>query len=210
MNIMKILHPRTDLIDTHDTIKAIEDILFPGQTNRSRPCQGCHKLCPKCQGNNCLCHCSAYCEYVPTALSAEPERYPLEAAIAPLVFELNRLGIIQTVWSCEGHENDAGQIVKLPQVWFYAKSPVHVQLLNVALSELKKQCRLRFAWRVALCTFQQALLPCYTLMPDIASETLIDIRFVRQDCYALAALLYDALYNIANKQRQALLEKRCS
>lgn len=207
---MKINHPRTDLISEHDTIKALEDILLPGTKTRSRPCAGCMETCASCHSDTCLCHCSAYCRHVPHALSSEPTRYPIETAIAPLVYTLNSLGVLQPVWSCEGHDAESGRIAKFPQVWFYAKSSVHVQLLIAALDDLHQKSKLRFRWKINLNQFQQTLMPCYILAPELTSDTLIDIRFVRQDCYSLAAYLCDSMLAIANHHRQELLPQKRS
>jgi hypothetical protein len=81
-------------------------------------------------------------------LSSDPERYPLESRIAPLVFELKRLQVFQPCWSCEGHNRKDGTLWKVPRVWFYAESVVHVRVLADAIKELALDGELNGAWQV--------------------------------------------------------------
>jgi len=52
--------------------------------------------------------------------------FPIESGIAPLVFELKRLGVFEPCWSCEGHNDPGGNLWKIPRVWFYCDSVVQV------------------------------------------------------------------------------------
>ena len=40
-------------------------------------------------------------------LSSDPERYPIEPGIVPLVFALRGLRVFEPCWSCEGHDATA-------------------------------------------------------------------------------------------------------
>ncbi|MDJ0949419.1 MAG: hypothetical protein QNJ94_10900 [Alphaproteobacteria bacterium] len=83
-------------------------------------------------------------------LSSDPNGYPLEAGIAPLVFEFNRLGVFDPCWSCEGHIGTDGDLWKVPRVWFYAESVVHVRVLAECLQDLSIAGRLNGTWQVVV------------------------------------------------------------
>ena len=94
--------------------------------------------------------CSRNCVDVPRMISSEPETYPLEDKIAPLAYELKRLGVFHPCWSCEGHNGHDGKLWKKPQVWFYCNSVVHVRVLANAIEKLHLTKNLNVHWRVAL------------------------------------------------------------
>ena len=104
-----------------------------GPTCPSRVARICHPGCPD----------------IPLALSDAPEEHPLEAKIAPLVYELRRLGGFRTCWSCEGHERFGGAWQQ-PQIWFYAESQVHVRVLADAIGALDLKGALRARWEVVV------------------------------------------------------------
>lgn len=93
--------------------------------------------------------CQRFCQAAPLRLSSDPLS-PLEPLIAPLTFELKRLGVFHPCWSCEGHNDQAGQLWKLPRVWFYANSVVHIRALGEALDRLFMEKRVSARWRVVL------------------------------------------------------------
>jgi hypothetical protein len=97
------------------------------------PAVGCHRLCPAAA----------------LRLSSDPTS-PLEPLIAPLAFELKRLGVFYPCWSCEGHNDQAGRIWKPPRVWFYANSVVHIRALGEALDRLFMEKRVSARWHVVL------------------------------------------------------------
>ena len=94
--------------------------------------------------------CSMNCPGVKTALSSDPEHYPLEGKIAPLVYELSRLQVFQPCWSCEGHESSTGNLWKLPQVWFYAQAEIQVRLLSDCLRTLAGHHRIHTEWEISI------------------------------------------------------------
>jgi hypothetical protein len=83
-------------------------------------------------------------------LSSEGARYPIEPGVVGLVFEMKRLGVFTPCWSCEGHPQPDGTPHKLPQVWFYSDSLLHVRLLAAGVSKLKRDGRLSTPWQVAV------------------------------------------------------------
>lgn len=103
---------------------------------------------------------------------------PLEPLISPLTFELKRLGVFHPCWSCEGHNDGAGRR-KLPRVWFYADSVVHIRALGEALDRLFMEKRVWARWRVVL-TYSDADNPDTTfsleLKPSGDRQPLSDLQ----------------------------------
>ncbi len=106
----------------------------------------CAPDCPKASPERC----SRHCPDLPRMLSSDPENHPLESRIAPLVYELKRLEVFDPCWSCEGHNGADGALWKIPRVWFYCRSVVHLRVLADALEELHLDRRLSVPWRVVL------------------------------------------------------------
>ena len=92
--------------------------------------------------------CSRHCPDIPRVLSSDPENHPLESRIAPLVYEIKRLEVFDPCWSCAGHDGADGALWKIPRVWFYCRSVVHLRVLADALKELHLDRRLSVPWRV--------------------------------------------------------------
>ena len=93
--------------------------------------------------------CHWYCHAAAQRLSSDPAS-PLEPAIVPLAFELKRLGVFCPCWSCEGHNDADGRLTKLPRVWFYAQSVVHVRVLAETVDRLSAATPFSAPWRVAV------------------------------------------------------------
>lgn len=83
-------------------------------------------------------------------LSSDPERFPIEPDILPLVYALRATGVCVPNWSCEGHLGCDGRLWKLPRVWFYARHAVVADLLAHVLQRLRAKKRLAHDWRVVL------------------------------------------------------------
>lgn len=106
----------------------------------------CASDCPKAGPERC----SRHCPDIPAMMSSDPEKHPLESRIAPLAYELKRLGAFHPCWSCEGHNGSDGKLWKIPRVWFYCASVVHLRVLAAAIQELHLAGRLSVPWRVTL------------------------------------------------------------
>ena len=107
----------------------------------------CSNNCPSYNAN---IGCDRMCTKVPSMLSSEPETYPIDMLVAPLVFEIKKLGVFEPCWSCEGHNDPSGNLWKIPRVWFYASSVVHVRALAVAVSQIYAKFRLNNKWVVEI------------------------------------------------------------
>ena len=106
--------------------------------------------CAHCPDHTAGTHCHRYCPAAPRRLSSEGESSPVEPLVAPLVFELKKLGVFHPCWSCEGHTGRDGKLWKIPRVWFYADSVVHIRGLADATSKLFNAGRLSTRWQVVL------------------------------------------------------------
>ena len=175
--------------------------------HEERPCgSACQKVCPTCGSVSCQCQCAPDCEHIPTALSSDPENYPIEESIAPLVYTLKAIGHFQPCWSCEGHMDVRGdRIWKIPRVWFYCNSTLHLRLLGDVLQEFAIEHVTGVPWIVKL-TFSDDDNPdtTFSLRPDPASIGDVSLADLQNDARMLAKRLPDALRARAKKIRKSL------
>jgi hypothetical protein len=128
--------------------------------------------CAHCPDYKPLIGCHRDCSAAPQQLSSEGERSPVEPLVAPLVFELKKLGVFHPCWSCEGHTNQAGDLWKIPRIWFYSDSVVHVRALADAIDRLYAARRLSTRWHLVL-THSDAANPdtAFSLEPEPAADS---------------------------------------
>lgn len=144
----------------------------------------CSDECTKFEDKGCHMHCPD----APAMLSSEID-YPLEPKITPVVFELKRLAVFHPCWSCEGHEDKTGKLWKVPRVWFYAQSVVHVRLLADSMAELYLDGKLNASWEVVLTvTDTDNTDTSFSLQPNLKSEV-VTLRELHQDLESIAAQL---------------------
>lgn len=147
------------------------NLLLSQPTDREqRPCSDCHERCG-CSKHSvtCCCSCSADCLNVPRQLSSDPDLYPIEPRIVPLVYELNALRVVEPCWSCEGHAPQLGKPMKLPQVWFTSPSPKYADLLMQHIGDLYAKKKLAYSWIVALNPYNPGGdAVTYVVRPDLA------------------------------------------
>ncbi len=126
--------------------------------------------CPHCADYRAAAGCHRYCPAAPRRLSSEGEHSPIEPLVAPLVFELKKLGMFHPCWSCEGHADSDGGLQKIPRVWFYADSVVHIRSLAEAVHQLFGASRLSVRWQVVL-TYSDPDNPdtTFSLEPEFAA-----------------------------------------
>ncbi|WP_375201010.1 hypothetical protein [Hyphococcus sp.] len=108
---------------------------------------------PVC-ASNCAragtCPCVRDCPHIPETLSSDPQNFPIEKGVAPLAFEIKKLGVFTPCWSCEGHNDADGAMRNAPAVWFYAHSVTHVRVLSDAVADMLYDKRLSSPWQVRL------------------------------------------------------------
>ncbi len=145
----------------------------------------CAPNCPKAGTRVC----SRDCPDIPRIISTDPEKHPVEHNIAPLVFELKRLEVFQPCWSCEGHNGPDGKLWKVPRVWFYCSSVVHLRVLASAVSELRVKGHLNVPWQVVL-TFSEDdnTNTTFSLEPNLPDEA-PPLLALQQDVETIAAHL---------------------
>ncbi len=161
----------------------------------------CVIKCPQCGSTACHCECSSACPDAPRALSAEPDALPIEPGITPLVFEMKRLGLFTPCWSCEGHPRSDGSLWKLPAVWFYCESLVHVRLLSQGLANLRATRVLSAPWHVVV-TFSDPDNPktTFSLEPSWRGDDELSLSALQKDAIEIAR----ALNRMMNDEGRAL------
>jgi len=164
-----------------------------------RPCGGCTKTCLKCGSTTCHCECSARCPDAAHMLSSEPDKFPIEAGIVPLVYVLADTGVIQTIWSCEGHLQPSGaELWKTPQVWFCADDAVAAQLLSVALFDLRESLHCS-DWLLRLVPIERGLTSVYSIEPRLEKhqDGAGMLKLLREDVQTIAERLPSSLQGLA-------------
>lgn len=142
--------------------------------------------------------CDKNCGSAAELLSSE-KGYPLEDKITPLVFEIKRMGVFEPCWSCEGHLGLDGKLWKLPMIWFYAKSMVHIRVLSDALKELHHNKTILNEWVIAV-THSDADNPstCLSLRPERVLEAQ-DLTSLHQDIKNMEENLVGVVRSVAQK-----------
>ena len=165
----------------------------------------CTLSCFSCGRGDCGCACSPDCVRASSELSADAGKYPIEPAVLPLVFEMKRLEIFTPCWSCEGHPHPDGSLWKLPSVWFYCESLVHVRLLAAGVAEMKLAGRLAARWNVSV-TYSDPDNPdtTFALEPVVAPDAPATLMQMRADLGAIARALKSLMSKGALKLQGAL------
>lgn len=163
-------------LDPQDQEQTVHDEL--ARAHRLGPLDDpvCIHDCPDYRSGN---PCHRTCPCAPQHLSSAPQNDSVEPLIAPLVFELKKLGVFYPCWSCEGHNNPHGDLWKHPRVWFYSDSVVHVRALSIAVSKLFADGLLSTHW-VVVVTFSDSDNPdtTFSLEPSslVAGSRLADLQ----------------------------------
>jgi hypothetical protein len=156
-----------------------------------------------CAGNTAPCavgcrhqparnDCSPNCPDARTSLSSDPVNEPLEATIAPLVYQLAKLRVFQPYWSCGGHNRPDGSIWKAPRIWFYCADVVHARVLADCLLDPKVRKLLKCRWQVAL-TYCEPGNTGAAFAIEPAAETGTTLAELQSDARRLAEVLPQAV-----------------
>ena len=161
------------------------------------------KPCPTCPPqagtatNDCK-NCSPACPYAKQQMSSDPEKYPIEAAIQPLVYAFYTLRVTMPCWSCEGHNNPQGEIFKTPKLWFYSTHEFYPKLLAQYVSALKSERKLNDHWGVRILPFSQSMFTTtYSLEPLDVNTNQTNLGSLQQDIQTIAKHLRDGLFDLA-------------
>ena len=159
----------------------------------------CGPACPRPEPRNC----SRDCPEIPRALSGDPDNYPLEPRIAPLVFELKRLEVFHPCWSCEGHNHEDGTLWKIPRVWFYCQSLIHLRVLAGSLKQLRVDEMLSTPWQVVVThSDTENSDTTFSLEPCLGSAP-VRLAALQKDIGTISAHLHDVVFHEARKLSQA-------
>lgn len=181
--------------DTQDTLTAFLQ-------KSEIPAPVCGDGCPHHQMREPSFDCSLSCSDAQRALSCEPERFPIEPKITPLVFEIQRLGVFYPCWSCEGHLDKQENLWRLPAVWFYCDNLTHVRLLADGVADLHTKGVLKVPWLVRL-GYTDGDVPdtAFALEPLIEDRSTVRLETLQADVAALAREMQSAM----RQQAQELL-----
>jgi len=161
------------------------------------PCPGCLKHMPE--------NCSPKCDDASRALSIDPERYPLEPKVIPLVYEVMASAGLKSCWSCEGHMDNEGELWKVPQVCFYSDTPIYPQLVLIHLLDLYQAKKLSFLWHIVLSDFSRSLNITYSIQPNLNQVNDPHLGALQHDMQVIAGDMHNKVKEIA----QQLINKYC-
>ena len=160
------------------------------------PCPTCHQS--KQQPVNSAQDCSASCRYTKYQLSSEPQKYPIEDAILPLVYAFYTLRLLTPCWSCEGHNDHRGDIFKIPKLWFYSSHDFYPKLIAQWVSTHKGEGKLNNHWGVRILPFSQTdFATTYSLEPLDVNIQQTQLSSLQQDVKTIAANIRQGLFKLA-------------
>ncbi|TPW18505.1 MAG: hypothetical protein FD130_204 [Halothiobacillaceae bacterium] len=188
---MKIIKPNADCRHGPQAREELLWLMAQPTAAEAPPCPGCRL--------HAQLVCSSRCEQAPQQLSIDAINYPIETHVVPLVYEMAVMRVVQPCWSCEGHLSPTGELWKIPQVGFYAKSPIYAQLLLRHVSSLELQKQLTYLWHVALSDFGQSWDVVYTLEPNLNYDQSrhAQLHLLQRDLNTLAENLSSKIKSLA-------------
>ena len=127
-------------------------------------------------------------------MSSDPGRYPIEEKIAPLVYEFYGLRICEPCWSCEGHCSSDGQLIKIPQVWFYTRSMLYPRLISEYLEDLLFKKLLTYPWHICI-TYSSAaeVDTAFSIEPRLTLVKDPQLELLQKDVALIAADFIEAI-----------------
>ena len=158
-----------------------------------RPCPACVSPCSCSGSSSCGCDCSWDCPSLPEQLSSDPEKYPIEKEIIPLVFAVNSLQHCPSYWSCEGHENEDGELLKVPRVNFYSNTTQIPSLITECLVILSYKKVTAYRWKVTSVGMTDDLQSQYMIEPDMVLGEKNILSILQQDVRKIASNLFSGV-----------------
>ena len=193
---MEIAAPDIDTPSIWVRLGEIAIFLAHTSCDDSRPCMSCGLRCKKCGQTDCTCNCSPDCPEASALLSSDPEVFPIEPNIVPLVFALARLKVCPPCWSCEGHLDRDGNIHRRPGVWFYANSIVYPQLIGEAIQALTISGRLQAPWQVALVSLGRGTNTSFSIEPILEGKNYLTLSHLWEDVKVISKALSPDLIRV--------------
>lgn len=169
----------------------LEHLLAQPSDSEVRPCPECDIACACSASATCACECSPDCPDIPQRMSSEPDRYPIESGIAPLVYAFFTTRVCQPCWSCEGHEIAGDGEPKLPRVWFYSRSILYPRLVQELTEELKFKRKLSHAWCVRVLAYSNNRDTRFSLEPVVVPGAPFRLANMQADSKIIASNLVE-------------------
>lgn len=190
------------------TLVDLQQLLAQPSDKQARPCPGCRFVTPDGGADNSdTRYCSYKCSAAPREMSAEPDRYPIEEGVVPLVYAFYTLRKLMPCWSCEGHLDGHNKLTKTPKVWFYSTSSFYPKLIAQVLAQLEADHRLLNSWMIRILPFSQSMFTLtYSLEPVILEKNNDDSELLlslRKDMEFIADHLRDEMF----KQTKNYIQK---
>ncbi len=170
--------------------KDLLHLLDQPSPQEKRPCPECRIACAKHGSAHCTCACNASCPNAPHYLTSDSQ-FPIENGVLPLVLGLVQLRVVQTCWSCQGHDDASRRTYKLPQVWFYSPSAAYPQLVAACLAKLHWAKKLSRRWRVTVEGPSGDFHPLYIVKPVLDGYPLPKLEDLQNDIQAMSAPFFD-------------------
>jgi len=208
IEIVKIHHEKTE---TGDLLRSASDLTIISHIvsdRDQRPCQNCHLPCACSQSPSCACSCSISCRHLARKLSSEPEEFPLESRIVPLVYALNSLRVVTPCWSCEGHNDSADQLIKLPSVWFNTSSQGLPRLLVEHCGQLYGDRETYYRWGIEVLGLGDVMQTTYSLRPNLSLLDDANLSHLHKDIVVLAEGLFEGVKAAARAHLPELMESK--
>ena len=196
MPTMKIKDHHFNIEDTSKVKIELLDLLRQPSDKDERPCPGCRLTFPGVDSTTSTANCSMNCPAAPLQMSSDPDRFPIEKHVVPVVYSIYSLKLMMPCWSCEGHLDKSQNITKMPKIWFYSVSPFYAKLVSQVLSDLRQKRDLENDWIVRILPFSQSM---FTLTYCIEP-----VKDLFTDYYELTSLQNDML-TIGEKLRSEVL-----
>jgi len=192
---------KDDCFNVEDRLRVKQQLISlieqPSDTT-VRPCPGCRFVNLKEQLTTSAKYCSFRCPAAANEMSSDPDKYPIEGAVVPIVYALYTLRLMMPCWSCEGHLDGMGNIGKHPKVWFYTTADFCPKLLAQYLSSLKAKKKIENEWGIRILPFSQSMLTTtYSLEPLKPKDSAEHLKSYQEDLYSIAVNLRKNILFIA-------------
>lgn len=188
--------------------RELRHVIEQPSAREARVCPGCDIHCSKCGSTVCTCNCSPDCPDAPLQLTSDPENHPVEPAIVPLVYALNELRVYHPCWSCEGHVDDDGGLIRAPRVWFYVRATVYLSLINHAVFRLHLDKKISCDWQVRVVDWGETSDSGFSLEPVTRPGEKADLAALQRDVEVIAENLRSEVHQAAESYLNDMAVKR--
>jgi hypothetical protein len=155
---------------------ALQELVSQPSDKEARPCPGCRFAVGNTHSTTSSARCSAQCPHASGQMSSDPEKYPIEPHIVPLVYAFYTMRLMMPCWSCEGHGDNTGGVLKTPKLWFYTTNDFYAKLVAQYVSTLRGDRKIQNHWSVRLLPFSQSMFTTtYSLEPQDIVPIMMEI-----------------------------------